>query len=248
VRPGTSPVDALFSEATRAGEDAARIRAWLLERDPDEPLLLGLLRMPVPTRLLEVVAGTPPWSGRPRILGGVVLNPKSPRSLALRLISSLFWRDLAEVAASPRVALAVRVHAEAALKERLPEMRLGERVSLGKIATPPVLAALLGDPESKVAQAALLNPRLREEDLLTALRLDTVPRGLLEAVAESHRWAERYNVRLALVLQTRTPLPLALGQISSLVKRDLLRVAGTSSLKPLLRAAALRVAESGRGA
>jgi hypothetical protein len=241
-------LDVLFSEVARAGVNVARIRQWLSERDLDETLLLGLLRMPVPVQFLEAVAGTSPWSGRPRILGGVVLNPRSPRPLALRLISSLFWRDLAEVAASPRVALAVRVHAEGALKERLAEMRLGERISLGKIATPPVLSVLLGDPESKVAQAALVNPRLREEDLLTALRVDTVPRALIEAVAESNRWRERYNVRLALVLQRRTPLPLALGQISSLVKRDLLRVAGTSGLLPLVRAAARRVADSGRGA
>ena len=237
-------VDALFAELMQAGEDARRLRDWLVERDPDDGVLRPLLRRPVPVRLLELLAATFPWSTRPQVLGGVVLNPRTPRPLALRLLPSLFWRDLAEVAATPRVALAVRVHAEAALKERLPEMRLGEKVSLGRIATPPVLAALLGDVESRVARAALVNPRLREEDLLAAIRLDTVPLALLEAVAESTRWAERYGVKLGLVLQARTPLSVALGQISSLVKRDLERVAGTPVLSPLVRAAARRVAGS----
>jgi hypothetical protein len=46
------------------------------------------------------------------------------------------------------------------------------------------------------------------------------------------------------VLQPRTPLSLALGQLSSLLKRDLERVARTPELAPLVRAAARRVAES----
>jgi len=237
-------VDALFSGLMRAGEDAGGLRRWLADQDPDDSLLRALLRRPVPVRLLELLASTFPWSSRPQVLGGVALNPRAPRPLALRLLSSLFWRDLADVAATPRVAFAVRVHAEAALKERLPEMRLGERISLGRIATGPVLTVLLQDVESRVAQAALVNPRLREEDLLAAIRLDTVPRALLEAVAESTRWADRYAVKLGLVLQPRTPLPLALGQLSSLLKRDLERVAGTPALVPLVRAAACRLAES----
>jgi hypothetical protein len=94
-----------------------------------------------------------------------------------------------------------------------------------------------------VSEACLINPRLREEDLLLALRVDTVPGGLIQAVAASTRWMEKYGIRLALALQPRTPLPVALLQISSLVKRDLVRVARTPGVRPLLQAAALRVAE-----
>jgi hypothetical protein len=125
----------------------------------------------------------------------------------------------------------------------LPELRLGDRVTLAKIATPTVLRLLLEDGEPKVSTACVINARLREEDLLVALRKDTVPPGLIGAAAESPRWKEQYGVRLALALQPRTPLSLALLQISSLLKRDLLRVARAPGLKPLLHAAALRVAE-----
>jgi hypothetical protein len=101
---------------------------------------------------------------------------------------------------------------------------------------------MLADPEPRVAESSLLNPRLREEDLLLALRAAAAPRALLEAAAASPRWRESYAVRLALVLQPRTPLALALGQISSLLPHDLERVALTQGLLPLLQAAALRVA------
>ena len=239
-------VDALFAELMRAGESAPRLRDVLARPDLDEVVLRSVLRLPVPVRFLELVAVAPPWSERPRLLGGVALNPKTPRVLALRLLPSLFWRDLADVAASPRLPRGVRGRAEAILQDQLPDMRMGEKITLAKIATPPVLTRLLAETDPKTAQACLINPRLREEDLVTAVRQDTVTMGLLEAAAASSRWGQRYAVRLALVLQPRTPLGVALTQLTSLLDRDLERAAGTEGVKPLVRAAALRLVEDRR--
>lgn len=236
-------VDELFAELLRRGEGLAPAREFMARASPDEATLIALLRRSVTVGLLEFVGGTSPWADRPRVLGAVLLNPKAPRALGLRLVPYLFWRDLAQVAASPWVSAAVRVRAEAILRDKLAEMRLGERVTLGRMATPPVLLALLCDAEPKVARAALQNPRLREEDLLIQVRADNVSPVLLEAVAGSPRWVERYALRLALVLQVRTPLGVVLGQISSLLPRDLGRVARASGLHPLVQAAAQRVAE-----
>ena len=238
-------VDAFFAELMQAGTSVPRLREMLGRPELDEVLVLSVLRRPVPVRFLELVAATPPWSERPRLLGGVALNPKTPRVLALRLLPSLFWRDLADVAASPRLPRGVRGRAEAILQDQLPDMRLGEKITLAKIATPPVLTRLLGEAEPKISQACLINPRLREEELVTAIRQDTAPRALLEAAAASSRWGDHYAVRLALVLQPRTPLGVALAQITSLLDRDLARVAAAAGVRPLVQAAAQRLAESG---
>jgi hypothetical protein len=235
-------VDALYAALWRAGEDRARARE-LLAQPLDEQVLLAVLRRAVPIAFLEQVAATPPWSDRPRVLARVVLNPRSSRSLSLRLVSSLYWRDLAEVAASPPLPAAVRVRAESLLRDGMRDMRLGDRVALARIATPSVLGLLLADPDGRVAEAALLNPRLREEDLVAALRREDVTAALLEATTLSPRWSTNYAVRVALVLQARTPLPVALLQMSSLLPRDLRRVAAESGLRPLLRAAARTVLE-----
>ena len=53
-------------------------------------------------------------------------------------------------------------------------------------------------------------------------------------------------MRLALVLQPRTPLGVALAQITSLLDRDLERVAKAAGLRPLVQAAASRLFERGR--
>jgi hypothetical protein len=235
-------VDEAFASALRVGEDAGGLRRLLEESRLDQPALIALLRRAVPVRLLEVVGTTAPWSEDARLLGAVVRNPRVPRSLGLKLLPYLFWRDLAEAAASPWVQGAIRVRAEGLLREAIPELRVGERITLARIATSPLLPQLLNDDDAKVVCAALQNPRLREEDLLVQLRANTVGAALIEEVAAS-RWGERYGIRLGLVLQPRTPLSLALSQLTSLVRRDLLRVAEAKDLKPLLQAAALRVAE-----
>jgi hypothetical protein len=238
-------VDALFAEALSAGESRPRARE-VLSRAPDEHVLASALRRAVPVAFLEEVASTRPWSERPRVLARVVLSPRAPQALSLRLVSGLYWRDLAEVAAVPRLPAAVRARAESLLRDGLGDMRLGDRVTLARLATPALLPALLADAERQVAEAALLNPRLREDDVVAALRREDVKNVLVEATVSSSRWAANYAVRLALVLQPRTPLPLALQQISSLVPRDLRRVADETGLRPLVRAAALEVLERPR--
>jgi hypothetical protein len=236
-------VDALHAQLLQAGEDHARIRRILAEEPPEDTVLIALLRRALPVRFLEHVGTTPPWCERRNVVGKLVLNPRTPQALSLRLVSTLFWRDLADVAASPVVPGPVRVRAEGHLKDLLRDLRLGERVSLAKMATPTVLALLLSDAEPGVAGAALINPRLRENDLLVALRQPTVARPLIEAAAASPKWKERYAVRLALALQPRTPLPLSLLQLSSLLKRDLARIAAAADLPQLLRVAAERLAD-----
>ena len=67
---------------------------------------------------------------------------------------------------------------------------------------------------------------------------------LLEGIVASARWRESYALGLAIALQPRAPLALALGRLRALLPRDLERVARTRGLSPLLQAAAARVAET----
>jgi len=241
----SAAVDALFARLLKAGESRPLVRT-VLAQAIDEQVLVAVLRRAVPVAALEEIASLRPWSERPRVLARVVLNPRAPHTLALRLVPALYWRDLADVAATARLSGAVRARAEARLGDGLREMRLGDRVTLARLATPALLPALVADANGRVTESALLNPRLREEDLVTAVRRDDVPPALLRAVADSPRWVASYAVRLALVLQPRTPLAEALAQISSLVPRDLRRAAADPAVRPLLRAAAQTVLDGAK--
>ena len=234
--------DALLAELLRLAPARAGLRAFLESSALDEPEMIALLRRPVSVPFLELVAASAPWSERPRVLGGVVLNPRTPRPLAQRLLPSLYWRDLADVAASPRLDAGVRAKAEGLLKDKLTELRLGEKITLARLATPALLRLILRESDPKILSAGLQNPRLRESDLAALLQGLEVTRALLEATASASRWTSSYAVRLALVLQPKTPLPVALAQLTSLVGRDLKRLVETPGIPPLIQAAAARVA------
>jgi hypothetical protein len=231
-----------FADVMRAGPALPAMRDVLERYGADKTLLVAVLRRPVPLAFLELAAATPPWCEDARLLAAVVLSPRATRPLGLRLVGSLAWRDLAEVAASARVAAGVRVRAEGLLKDQVADLRLGEKITLAKIATPPVLMPLLKDRDPKVVEAGLINARLREEDLLVLVRADVPSVALLEGIVASTRWRERYALRLALALQPRTPIALALGQLSALSGKDLERIASAPGLTPLVQAAAARVA------
>jgi hypothetical protein len=240
---GDLQADNLFHELWRAGNDRHAIRELLRLRDPEDSLLREVLRRPVPVAALEELGTTPPWSDRPRVLGGVACNPRTPRSVTLRVLPALYWPDLAEVAAKAYIPAGVRARAEGRLSEMLRDLKLGERISLARQATPAVLKGLLADAEPRVVRAALQNPRLRESDVVEALRDPRLAQPLPRELSASARWSGCYAVRLALVLQPATPLGIVLAQLTALTPADLRRVAETSGLLPLVQASAARASQ-----
>jgi hypothetical protein len=239
-------VDSIHAEIVHAGEDVAAVATLMAGREPSDSVMLAVLRRALPKRFLEYVARTEPWASRPLVLTAVVTNPRADTALCLRLLPQLPWRALATVSATPWVNGVVKARADGLLTDMLPHLKLGERIALGRIAGRSIAARLLADRDAKVIQATIENPRLLPDDLLRAISRDAPPRILLEAVSAAGRWREVYAVRLALVLQPRTPLALALAQLSALTPRDLARVAATESLTPLVCAAAERVLTSRR--
>jgi hypothetical protein len=255
-RPGERAAidaDGLHRAVLEAGESIPALRELLRRTAPEDRVLLAVARRPVPARLLELLGTTPPWCEDGRLLAAIVLNPRTPRVLSLRLLASLPWRDQAEAAASPRLTAGVRSRAEALLNDRLPDLRPGDRIALARLATAPVLRTLLHDADERVLAAVLGNPRLAESELVLAVSASHAAPRLLEAVAGSWRWTGSYAVKRALVMQPRTPLGVALAQVSRLTRTDLEAAARGRALRPLVRAVATRllvapVPEDGRPA
>lgn len=239
--------DAFEAALLALGEDPApaALQAFLDLHGRDVSRLIEILRRPIASRVLELVGDLHSLTDNARVAGALVQNPRTPQHVARRLVPGLYWRDLALAAGNPWIAAGVRQRAESLLLERLHEMRLGDRVALARMATAPVLRALLGEPDVHVLEGALFNPRLQEPLVLQSLRSETAPSALFEAVARSPRWRGTYSVRLELALQSRTPLPIALSQVTALVPADLRRLALAKSAHPLVRAAAERAAAPG---
>jgi hypothetical protein len=233
-----------------SGELALRLRAadgaelvrLLAERREELDLAAvrqALLNPFASTAAIELMLGEPRLLGVYEIRRSLAGHPRTPLTAALELTASLFWRDHAELAADARVAPQVRRAAERYLVERLSGLGEGERVSLARLATGTVLSRLRNEGSPRVIGAMLENPRLTEGVLAPLLASDGTSAEVLATVAAS-RWGMRHEVRLALVRNRQTPLPLSLSLLTHLRSQDLRAVAKDPRLGAALRQAAAR--------
>jgi hypothetical protein len=243
---GDFPEPAPGGPIPREDTDPSEFPRLLEDLGRDLVQLLGALRRPLPAAFLEHVARTPPWSEDRRVAAALVQNPRTPVHVGMQLVAALYWRDLAAATVNPWIAATLRVRAEALLVEQLRDLRLGEKVALARMAAGNVLRLLLGESDARVLAGALWSPRLQESQLAQFLRGEGATRALIEAVAASPRWRAVYAVRVELVLQRRTPVAIALAQLSSLLPADLRRVAHAPGPAPVVRAAAERLLEADR--
>jgi hypothetical protein len=166
-------------------------------------------------------------------------HPRTPRSEALSLVSTLFWRDLAHISADSRVHPEVRRAADRDLLRRLPEMALAERVDLAKGVGRGTLVMLRHDPDPNVLSAILENRFATEPDVVAAAAKGDVP--VLEVISAHPRWSVRSSVRSALLRNRKLPTALALALLTRASLEDLEGLRDAPGVSELLKACAQRV-------
>ena len=87
-------------------------------------------------------------------------------------------------------------------------------------------------------EGALLNRALAPRHLVLLLRNRSIPADLIRRICQSPAWLKPYEVKVAIVLHSRTPWRVALSLIPHLRWADLARVADRASFPPRLRRSA----------
>jgi hypothetical protein len=188
--------------------------------EAEEAHVLAVLRKRnVASTVIEAIARHERWGGRYRVKATVVNSPKTPKTLALRLVGGLFWKELLRVTGNFQLSMPLRVAAEKYLVERLAKLELGEKIALARSAPPRVISILIVEAQARVIDALLTNPRLREMEVLSMAENSKVSPETLRVIARSERWASRFPIKLALVKNPRTPVHTALGLLSSLPRQ-----------------------------
>lgn len=208
----------------------------------EEMHLLDTLRnRNLPASILETIARHERWSGRHSVRTAIVNHPKTPRTLALRLLQLLYWRELLKVSANYRVAVPIRLAAETRLRERLPDLELGERISLARSAPPGLVPLLALDPSARVIAALLMNPRMKEAVVISLADRHETPSEVLRVVAQNERWASRWAVKKALLKNARTPVHAALRLLRTLPKEKIRELVARGELPLILNKGAERI-------
>jgi hypothetical protein len=202
----------------------------------DETLLsLLLARKDLPVEILESIAGRRSFLKSYAVKKALAFHPKAPRLVGLRLLRDLYLMDLVQLALSPGVLPELKRHAEEYIIARLPQLPLGQRITLARRGPARVAGALLASGHAQVLGIALDNPRLTEAQVLKVLWHEKLPQSVVLTVANHRKWSHSYNVRLALVRNAGTPLSLVLGFLPHLTIADLRELAAPGVVPDNLR-------------
>lgn len=175
------------------------------------------------------------------VRSAIARHRRTPETVALRFVSGLYWRDLLEISVDVRISPAVRQVAEKYLIRRLGRLSVGEKTTIARRAAAGILVRLRKDPSLQVIKALLQNPRLTELVLLPLVSSEqTLPR-VLDLVASEPRWAARYEIRLALCRNTRSPFRVIFQILPTLHRQDLLAVANQDAHSSVVRSRAREI-------
>ena len=221
---------------------SADVAPLLDHRETDEAHLLALLRKhELSSGVIEAVARHDRWNKRRVVRAAIVNHIKTPKTLALRLLSLLFWKEQLKVATNIRLPMTLRVASERRLKERLPELESGEKISMAHSAPTGVLSKLALENDDKIIRALLRNPRLREQEVIAIVRRESTSGLVLRVVALSERWVHRPSVRKALVSHPNTPIHVALSLLHQVPERELRALLRESELPRVVALSAEKI-------
>jgi len=206
--------------------DTAVLRTVAASARLSEELALSLLsRDELPVQVLEDVAKNRAVTKNRNVMLAVVSHRRTPRHVSLPFVKQLFTFEMMQIALTPGIAADLKIQLEESLIQRLGSISAGERLTLAKLGSTRVAAALLSDSDDRVRDAALQNPHLTEEWIVKALMRDETPAALVLAICHHRKWSLRRDVQIALLRNEHTPLARAIAisdQLPVQVIRDVL--------------------------
>ncbi len=198
-------------------------------------LCLMLERKDLPGEILEEVGRRKALLKSHRVKRALAFHPRTPRLVSLRLLRDLYLMDLVQVAILPGVSAELKRNAEEQLLARLPQLPLGQKITLARRGPARVAGALLAEGHAQTVAIVLDNPYMTEAQILRVLSREKLPAPVIPAIVEHRKWSITYNVRLALVRHASAPLATILSYLPELTVSDLRELAAPGIVPENLR-------------
>lgn len=151
----------------------------------------------------------------------LVSHRATPQAQALKFVRHLYWADLLRFSTNVLIPAAVRRSIDNLLAGRLGQLTLGQRISSAKSCSTELIRLIMYDHNPRVFQALLMNPRLREDDLVVLIASERASAEQLHMISADRKWTFRYSIRRSLVLNPTTPRAIAASQLRHLRPSDL---------------------------
>lgn len=198
-------------------------------------LCMLLERKNLPAEILEEVARRKPLLKNYRVKKALAFHPRTPRLVTLRLLRDLYLMDLVQLTLLAGIPTELKRNAEDQLVARLPQLPLGQKITLARRGPARLAGALLAEGHAQIAGIVLDNAYLTEAQVLRVLSREKLPPVVVRTISLHRKWSISYNVRLALVRHPLSPLATVLAYLPELTVSDLRELASPGIVPESLR-------------
>jgi hypothetical protein len=131
------------------------------------------------------------------------------------------------------------------LFQKIQSMTVAEKLDLARTAAKEARTILLRDSNKLVQLAVVESPKITESEIIAIANNKQVNDEVLRVIAMNREWLRNYQIRLALVNNPKTPLPIAMAQITYLNQKDIKVLSKSKGIaRPLVAVAQSKLKEA----
>jgi hypothetical protein len=182
-------------------------------------------------------------SAAPDIMNAIIANPKADNELKFRF----GWQDPSvtvsrqqEQPPAPADDLAAVGEIEELEEENLSKYQLAlefgvaDKIKFALTGDKEWRSIFLKDNNKLVCAAVMKNPRITEGEVLMVAKNRSANEELIRMINLNREWLKNYEIRKALVMNPRTPLPKALRYMASLTEKDVRELAKSKNVSQVI--------------
>jgi len=183
-------------------------------------------------------------TSNPEIIDAIIANPKADRAVKNRL----GWKEPAEAEAAPvpqppppgtsedEVDECEEFEDEENLSKYQQALEFGvsDKIKLALTGDKEWRSIFLKDNNKLVCSAALKNPRITDGEVLMIAKNRSANEELIRLINLNREWVKNHEIRKALVMNPRTPLPKALRYMSSLSEKEIKELSKSKNVSQVI--------------
>ena len=237
-------VDVLKKLAKMHKDNAAVLTMIALNEGADGPLLETLAETG-PLEVITILTEDPATRARyPTIAECIKKNPKATAVLIEALSPALPEAGPEEAPApdaeSKGVETELDPNDEKAVK-KIEDMSVGEKIKLALTGDKTIRTMFITSSNKMISTSVMKNPRLTMEEVVKVANSKTTPDDIMRLIARNKEWTKNYNVRMAMVMNAKTPIQVSLRMLDTLNIKDLEKVAKSRYIPNVLSSGAGRM-------
>lgn len=113
-------------------------------------------------------------------------------------------------------------------------MGIAEKIKMALTGDKEWRSILLKDANKLVNGSVIKNPRISEPEVLAICKASIQNEEIVRVICQNKEWLKNYQIRKALVVNPKTPLPVALKFMGTLTEKDLAVLAKSKNVSTVL--------------